>query len=472
VQRLANHIAVIQRSKMDGQAGRLAALREALGLGGADPRRARGLLLVVLVAVIWVGSSYVVQGIEASGASPWVLTYIANSLFAVALPLAWLHARLRRRAAAAAAGAGLLGGLGGLQPGAGLASVSYDQYAAVAAADEGDAGGAPPPEGGKAAAAPEPEWRRLLRAAAVVAPLWYGAQLTFNASLALSSVTSNTILSSTSAVFTFLFATAAGRERFSAAKLACVGALVAGTAAVALADARGDAAGGGSGAAPLAGDALCLASAALYGAYTLAIQRALGGEDGGGEGAGGADEGPGATLLFFGCMGALIAAGVGAPLAAAWAAGAPLGSLSPRAGGLAVAKGLFDNVLSDFLWARAIVLVGPTLATAGLSLQVPLAAAADAALGRARWARAPAPALLTFVGAGAVVGGFLGLTLLSEPAGAARRRELAEARWERQLAAAGVGDFGEGAGGGVGGLPPPRADRRLTDVPLEVAPSI
>ena len=46
--------------------------------------------------------------------------------------------------------------------------------------------------------------------AAQVAPLWYVAQLAFNASLHLTSVTSNTILSSTSALFTFLFAVGAG----------------------------------------------------------------------------------------------------------------------------------------------------------------------------------------------------------------------------------------------------------------------
>ena len=38
--------------------------------------------------------------------------------------------------------------------------------------------------------------------------------------------------------------------------------------------------------------------------------------------------------------------------------GVGLGSLSWRVFGLMVAKGLLDNVLSDYLWARAILLVG------------------------------------------------------------------------------------------------------------------
>lgn len=36
-----------------------------------------------------------------------------------------------------------------------------------------------------------------------VAPLWFGAQLAFNFSLSMTNVTSNTILSSTSGLFTY-----------------------------------------------------------------------------------------------------------------------------------------------------------------------------------------------------------------------------------------------------------------------------
>lgn len=55
-----------------------------------------------------------------------------------------------------------------------------------------------------------------------VAPLWYLAQVTFNASLSMTSVTSNTILSSTSALFTFLFAVALLAEAFTLYKLAFI----------------------------------------------------------------------------------------------------------------------------------------------------------------------------------------------------------------------------------------------------------
>ena len=61
-----------------------------------------------------------------------------------------------------------------------------------------------------------------------VAPLWYLAQLTFNLSLAKTSVTSNTILSSTSALFTFLFAVALLSEVFTLWKLGFIMLLIVG----------------------------------------------------------------------------------------------------------------------------------------------------------------------------------------------------------------------------------------------------
>jgi hypothetical protein len=32
--------------------------------------------------------------------------------------------------------------------------------------------------------------------------------------------------------------------------------------------------------------------------------------------------------------------------------------------------GLLDNVCADYLWARAVLLVGPTIASAGMTIQV------------------------------------------------------------------------------------------------------
>ena len=48
-----------------------------------------------------------------------------------------------------------------------------------------------------------------------------------------------------------------------------------------------------------------------------------------------------------------------------------------------IAKALADNVLSDYLWARAVVLTSATVATVGLGLTIPLAFLSDWLLGRA-----------------------------------------------------------------------------------------
>jgi hypothetical protein len=47
-----------------------------------------------------------------------------------------------------------------------------------------------------------------------------------------------------------------------------------------------------------------------------------------------------------------------------------------------VVKGLFDNVLSDYLWLRAVILINATVATVGLGLTIPLAFASDVMLGK------------------------------------------------------------------------------------------
>ena len=48
--------------------------------------------------------------------------------------------------------------------------------------------------------------RETAHAAALIAPLWFGANFMYNQGLALTSVTSSTVISSTSSLFTYTFA--------------------------------------------------------------------------------------------------------------------------------------------------------------------------------------------------------------------------------------------------------------------------
>ena len=89
-------------------------------------------------------------------------------------------------------------------------------------------------------------------------------------------------------------------------------------------------------------------------------------------------------LLFLGAVGTFNLVGVGAFMVLARALGfLPdlYANLNWTVFGFAVGKGLFDNVLSDYLWARAVLLTSPTVASVGLSMQIPMAAAVEVALG-------------------------------------------------------------------------------------------
>ena len=63
-------------------------------------------------------------------------------------------------------------------------------------------------------------------------------------------------------------------------------------------------------------------------------------------------------------------------------------------------------MLSDYLWAKAVLLTSTTVATAGLTIQVPLAAIVDTLTGNA-------PGLLDYLGGVAIMIGFAGINIPS-----------------------------------------------------------
>ena len=360
-------------------------------------QRALGLLFVLAVSVIWVVASFLVQDLEQLGVHPVVVTAVSNSLFAVYLPV-YLLSRFLSSAGGGATTADT--------------SASLSSPPNKLAGDRVDL---------PSFAEWKEDWRgalgvlwdnQLFRAAVHVAPLWFFAQLTFNASLAATSVTSNTILSSTSSLFTFLFSVVMLSERFTYFKLGCIVSLMLGTAMVVSSDgvgARGDAGGegeGGGGAAggsrSVYGDLLCVVSAMLYGMYTVSIRKRIQGDD---------EAVP--MTLFFSFMGVLIFLTTVPVLLILGLVGVPLGALSWSIFGLLVLKGCLDNVLSDYLWARSILLIGPTLATSGLALQVPIAVVSDALISQPAWMGDLATILLTTIGGSVILGAFFGLNLES-----------------------------------------------------------
>ncbi|KAK9794952.1 hypothetical protein WJX73_000997 [Symbiochloris irregularis] len=273
-------------------------------------RWAVGILLIVSVSIIWVAASFVVQAVESEGLHPFLLSYIANSLFIVYLPLHWVISKTKK------------------SPQERRSTDDVEEDDAEASALQRTTSLPKSDHLGEEHAHHQSQrdrsfWgpfrdKKTLQAAVVVAPLWFLAQFTFNLSLHMTSVTSNTILSSTSSLFTYGMSCAFALERLALRKLVFI--------------------------------LLCVAGAGL------------------------------------------------------------VGYLTARLFGLTVAKGLFDNALSDYLWARAVLLIGPTVATLGLSLQFPIAAVADVATKSPPWLH-NSTWIYMLLGALAILAGFFGINV-------------------------------------------------------------
>lgn len=376
-----------------------------------------GLVYIFAVATIWIAASFVVQSVVDEGASPFIVTYICNSLFLVYLPLVeigryledrhgsiffWLNRRhdavLQESKVSEEAillhndEADTISVANELNPDVVAEQDSVDQDRAELVLGQ---------RGVVEGLDAKGRWTRMrvAKVSLLICPIWFLAQLTFNLSLKYTTVTSNTILSSSSSLFTFLVALVFLGEKFTWLKLIGVLLCMVGTIIVSLGDS-----GSGSNAAasnPVLGDILSLLSAAFYAAYITLIRQKLPDED---------DKVQGRVSMaqflgFLGLFNLLIFFPV--TLILEFLKLELFNNLTGKQFGLIIGKGLLDNVVSDYLWAKAVLLTTTTVATAGLSIQVPLAAIVDSLTGNA-------PHLMDYVGAVAVMAGFTGLNIPSD----------------------------------------------------------
>lgn len=228
-----------------------------------------------------------------------------------------------------------------------------------------------------------------IKMAIKIAPLWFISNYFYNLSLAYTTITSSTVLSSTGSVFTFIFSLTFGDEKFTKWKVLGVSMAFAGSLITSLQDAshfqdndsdvfRHQ----------LWGDAAGLISAVGYGGYTVLV-RVLCPED----------ENRMSMQLFLGYIG-LINMILLSPFLL-WVIPGLIGTngldqnynqqdqdqsdipyyptqqITAFVLFCVVVKGLFDNVLSDYLWARSIILTSATVATVGVGLTIPLALISD-----------------------------------------------------------------------------------------------
>ncbi|PHT37546.1 hypothetical protein CQW23_21119 [Capsicum baccatum] len=359
-----------------------------------------GLIYIIIVASIWIAASFVVQSVVDAGVSPFLVTYLCNSLFIVYIPLIeilrfledkygrfwfWRNNNNKDTATTTLQEEAILLDDGELAVADG-ASVSKERIVDQSVVDmDLDEKG---------------RWTRfrVAKVSLLICPFWFLAQLTFNLSLKYTTVTSNTILSTSSSLFTFLVSLVFLGEVFTWVKLFSVLLCMGGTIIVSLGDSNS--ASNKVASNPVLGDILSLVSAALYAVYITLIRKKLPDDEG--------KSGHASMAQFLGYLGLFnMLIFLPVPLVLNFANLEPFNTLTWKQIGLIVGKGMFDNVLSDLLWAKAILLTSTTVATAGLTIQVPLAAIVDSLIGNA-------PPILDYVGAAAVMVGFAGINIPSD----------------------------------------------------------
>jgi len=228
-------------------------------------RNAVGIMCIISVVVLWVGSSELIQTIFDSQQarfrfeSPLFLTFYSTSLFALYLTGFIFSKRWRQICP-------------GQREEVGRAAQDEEDVALLDDADRSSCDGAIEVAGAEQVQASAFQTMIL---SAQFAPLWIFANLSFNTSLCRScgtgtSVSSNTLLSSSSGVFTLIFSILILGDEFSLWKFACVLGSVGGVSLLVLFD------GSKEEDQNVWGDLLALASAAGMGAYSVQLKHMLG----------------------------------------------------------------------------------------------------------------------------------------------------------------------------------------------------
>lgn len=288
-----------------------------------------GLGLLFLVIILWVGSSVLTQKLfdDFNFPAPFVITYLSTALFAVYLsPIVWNFCRPRLEESLAKH----VSGLSHLAPRIG------GQY----------------PH-------PCPGWYPVMQVAIRLFPVWFITTYTFNLSLRLTSVASNTILSNTSGLFVLALSRCLLHVPVPWVHIAGVVCTIMGCVVVGLRDESS-----GKGISPTFGDFLSIVSSFFYALFSILLKMKV--------------DDKFDMKLLFGFIGLLNTLtmwpfliivhildieSVVAPSASAFF--------------VLVMTALIGTVLADYLWARSVLLTSPLIATLGLSLMVPFAMVSD-----------------------------------------------------------------------------------------------
>ncbi|KAI8325536.1 thiamine-repressible mitochondrial transport protein THI74 [Martensiomyces pterosporus] len=311
-------------------------------MAALSTRRAIGLLLLLCVVFIWVGSSFLVSNLfgEQQFNRPFFITYLNTGTFSLYLVGAYIsHMRKRR-------------------------SQRLTQRKR-SRSDDSLNGSDHEIDASIATIPPQLTVRETMMLGVSFCILWFAANITQNASLAYTSVANSSILCSTSGLFTLAIGAAAGVEKFNSTRLGAVLVSVLGVYSIM----RYGASTATTAAMPLSwfGDFLALLSAMLYGCYTTLLKRKIG------------DESRLDTPLFFGTVGLANIVLLWPGFIILHLTGVETFQL-PASGSIwlmILVNALIGTFLSDYLWLLAVLMTSPLVVTLGLSLTIPLSMAGD-----------------------------------------------------------------------------------------------
>lgn len=221
--------------------------------------------------------------------------------------------------------------------------------------------------------------RDLLITSFKFSPLWFTSNYFFNLSLNLTSVASNTILASTSGIFTLIFSILILKEPSNILKWTAVLMSFSGIVCIGLAEDNLEKDN-------LIGDLFAVFGAVVYSVYSVCL-KGIEGKD---------------LVNILGCMGAINFVLFMPGLFLLHFSGfEKIETLNLREAQLIVGNALIGSIICDLCWARSVELLTPTICTLGLSLTIPISMAADKYLEKSEFG------FVYIIGAFLVVVGFV-----------------------------------------------------------------
>jgi solute carrier family 35 protein F5 len=228
------------------------------------------------------GASVLIQYIyeDLDFKSPFFLTYMATSLLSFHLPAyffqKWLLVKYEEWVAAREEAAMLHGG--GPASEVGYSSVSSNEDALMINVFSPSEEHPSRAVFGFSSFLPK-EHHKIIKAALIISPLWFGANCFYNYSLLLTSVSSSTIISNLSASFTLAFSWYMGLEEASAVKIIGIAICFIGAVSVGLQDEQSGGSDDDSSKGSLGGDVMAIAGSIGYGLYTTAMRWKVGSDE-------------------------------------------------------------------------------------------------------------------------------------------------------------------------------------------------